>query len=189
MRSEIYAKKDADLPEGLIMLTEVNEELVKVCSYGGGWIRTMYADEFFEDYRKVDPEELANLEYREGLFGIEDYYGDNPAKGYTKGLAWNGWAMPVFAEEGIERIKDFLKKDLQYDEKRDVYIVDMGPDVDDEYRFEEYEGQNIVVNGEIKRVYAIGSGSWVWQEETAETLAALKAENEPDDDESVHPRP
>jgi hypothetical protein len=166
MRSEIYAKKDTKLSDGLIMLSEVNEELVKVCSYGGGWLRTMYADEFFEEYRKVDPEELKNIEYRVGYFGIEDYYGDNPAKGYCQpGLLWNGWAMPVFDQEGIDRVKDFLKDDLTYDAERDVYMVDLGDDVDDECRFEEYEGQNIVVDGEIKRVYGIGSGSWVWSEE------------------------
>lgn len=169
MRSDIYAQKDAKLPNGMIIVSEITDHEVKFCSFGGGWVRTMVPQSLYENYRRIEKEELKTIEYYPAEFDIEDYYGDRPAKGYTQGMRWNGWAMPVFDQEGIDRIREVFGSDeMSYDEKRDVLILDLGEDVDDECRFEEYEGFDIYVNGEIKHVYAIGSGSWVWDEVTSD---------------------
>jgi len=163
--------------QGLIIVNEISESEVKFCSYGGGWNKKMDSSEFFERFRKVDRDELTAIEWKPAEFDIDGAYGDEPAKGYSKGLLWNGWAQPAFEKEGIERIREIFnagESAIYLDDKRDVVVVDLGPEVDEDSRFEEYEGFDIVVEGgEIKHVYGVGAGAWVWDE--------IRPDNQDDD--------
>ncbi|OLF82039.1 hypothetical protein AWH63_10900 [Marinobacter sp. C18] len=162
----IYAPKDTTLPNGMIIVSEITDTTVQFCSFGGGWVRKMTPQDLSDKYRKVEPEELKAIEYYAAEFDIEDYFGDRPAKGYTKGMRTNGWANPVFDQEGIDRIREvFGSEEMSYDKDRDVLVIDLGDDVDDECRFEEYQGFDIYVDGQLKHVYPIGSGGgWTWDE-------------------------
>ncbi len=168
MRSDIYALKDSKLPAGMIMVTEIRDGEVKFCSYGGGWHRKMPAEKLDTLYRKVDLDEIKQIEWWPAEFDIDGAYEDKLAEGYSNGLRWNGFAQPAFAKEGLERIREIFNagdSEIRLDEERDVVIVDLGPEVDDDCRFEEYPGFDIVVQGgKIKRVYGVGAGSWVWDE-------------------------
>lgn len=169
MRSDIYTLKDENLLAAhLILVSEIGESKVKFCSYGGGWVRTLDSETFFDRYRKAEPEELKSIMWYPAKFDIDGAYGDRPAIGYSNGLRWNGFAQPAFEKAGIERIREIFKagpSEITFNETRDVVLVDMGDGVDEECRYEEFEGFDIIVQGgEAKHVYGVGAGFWVWDE-------------------------
>jgi hypothetical protein len=111
---------------------------------------------------------------------IDDLVG--PVEAYViAGERWNGWEMPHFTranadllmalwnaagEKLAEDPKACLQSVMSYDAERDAYIVTFP---EDEQATETFEIENILVDGEYVRVYAIGAGSWTWdREDTAE---------------------
>lgn len=112
------------------------------------------------------------MQVRPGKFEIE---GSPLFEGFTAGQTWNGWACPYFtldnakkvmAEFGGEEIPadQPFKKDADqwyYDSKKDAFRVNC-----DQYN-DPYEmpGEDVEHNGQTIRVYAIGNGCWVWDED------------------------
>ena len=161
MSARTYIPVGNTPPEGLVSVIEFGET-VQCSSYGGGWAKALPKAAFLAEYREVHQDELAAIEHRAGFFAIDDYF-EPPVPGYTTGIRWNGWATPVFEKDQIERIAAQFG-DITYDEKRDVFIADNGPTVEDDCRYEEFAGQTIIVDGTTKHVYPIGSGAWTWEE-------------------------
>lgn len=93
-------------------------------------------------------------------------------KGYTKGSTWNGWAMPLFPKEEADKLIAQLvlqgETVARYDEEKDEYQIQL----DDSDYLETYPA--VEVDG--MKLYDIGAGSWVWEEEytKAEELRAFR---------------
>ena len=164
MTTEIYIPKENTYPEGAVTIARgVAQEpgFVKFAPMGGGFVYRMPEAEFESTFRKVAKNEINNVQFRAAEFNIDDVY-EEPIPGYTTGTLWNGWAMPVFEKEAVMKLAQ-VGSDITFDEEKDTFIVDMGEDVDDDCRFEEYVGFDISFEGELKHVYAIGDG-WCWNE-------------------------
>lgn len=165
MATEIYIPKENTYPTGAVMIARVGVEqeegYVKFAPMGGGPVWRMPESDFQEKFRKVSESEINNVQYRASKFNIDGAY-DEPIPGYTTGRLWNGFAMPVFEEESALMLAE-QGPDMTFDKERDTFVVDMGEEVDEECRYEEYKGFDIIFEGQVKHVYAIGDG-WVWDE-------------------------
>lgn len=113
----------------------------------------------------------ATMPLRRGMFSIDDGGGDTalgPYAGYTRGQTWNGWACPYFTKEVADQLAALWNREptngmgCTYDAASDTYTFldtqnDMEPDT--------YTGEDHEVNGQTLRLYPIGNGSWVWDED------------------------
>lgn len=145
---------------------ESQEEAVLI-AYGKGLPEER---EYVEDSLHVDQDEVredcsgddtTEGEFRKANFRIED--GDIH-QGYTQGGRGNGWAMPCFnkgvAEKIIESLCNFDENKAPYCWETDLFTIyapqEIVPDG--------YVGRDIVVEGKTIHTYAIGAGSWCWDE-------------------------
>ena len=91
--------------------------------------------------------------------------------GYTGNERWNGWACPYFeVNEGMEILKAFnecAESPMYYDEVNDTFRVDGTDDTDAEV----WKGREYQTADGIKHLYAIGNGSWVWDDESVMSTA------------------
>ena len=99
---------------------------------------------------------------RKALFSI-DTYGGPPIPGWTQGEDWNGWAMPLFeareAWEIVFRQNTVVVNSAWYYSERDEFCFRLN-----EGEPARYCGVDVEVVGCVLRLYAIGSGSWTWEE-------------------------
>ena len=95
------------------------------------------------------------------LFSIED---SNSYEGYTEGRFWNGWACPMFTLKTAKKMMEEMTvsglMEIYYSEKLDKFVVLFESD-----SAEEYEANTHYIDGEIVKLYHIGSGSWCWDQE------------------------
>ena len=96
---------------------------------------------------------------------------------YDTGKKWNGWDCPLFTKEIGLRMCESLTMDnckLTYDESKDCFIADFPyEDVTSEY-----EGTDYNIDGELVRLYPIGSEEWVW------CKSHIKLDEDEDEEES-----
>lgn len=72
---------------------------------------------------------------------------------------WNGWACPYFKKEEAERMSSWLPElgeALSYDEKADEFIIGPEDCPEDSEHFP-------AVDIDGKKLYPIGTHSWVWE--------------------------
>lgn len=83
-------------------------------------------------------------------------------KGFTNGESWNGWACPYFEFDTAVLIKNAHNElgllDAYYDEEKDSFVFEF-PDETENYKAEEIN---------VRKLYPIGNGSWIWEESEAE---------------------
>lgn len=105
------------------------------------------------------------MQIRRGLFSLDD--GPSYA-GYTADQTWNGWACPLFTKEVADQIAVAWAHDPlsqmagTYDATTDTYAF-LDPENEDEPAL--YPGEDHVVDGQPLRLYPIGAGCWVWDED------------------------
>lgn len=99
--------------------------------------------------------------FHEAKFGIEGFE-DVTFMGYTKGETWNGWACPRFSKKEADRVLDSMG-DGEYCELDDTFTFKIDGSTNPE-EWHVHKGEDILVYGETVHVYAIGSGSWIWDE-------------------------
>jgi hypothetical protein len=121
----------------------------------------MPPDAFDHLYRRVPAAEFRGVPYRAATFDIDGMFGE--LVGFTTGQRWNGWACPLFPRESCAALIERLPG-AHFELARDAFLiprVDAGPDDED---VEVYLPQMIVVDDQLVRVWAVGSGSWTWDE-------------------------
>ena len=91
---------------------------------------------------------------------------------------WNGWAMPLFSKQVADLI---IKKACEdesvryiYEAQKDEYVYWCKDDPDEK---EIFKGKDYTVDGEIKHLYDIGSGYWVWDSYSQEEINDIINEN------------
>jgi hypothetical protein len=94
-----------------------------------------------------------------------DCLGETLIEAHDTGGTWNGWNSPLFSyEQGQALVSEWQQRswEARYDEAEDAFIFSVNQDFDTGYS-EEFETFPAVQHGG-RRFYAIGSGSWVWDE-------------------------
>jgi hypothetical protein len=103
---------------------------------------------------------------RRGKFSLdihEDVY-----EGYTYGQTWNGWACPYFAKDVADSIAaqwNAPGMSASYEAMSDTYIFS-DPDNDGGEPYIVH-GDGYRINGTSVRLYPIGNGYWIWDEDRA----------------------
>lgn len=95
---------------------------------------------------------------------------------YSDGRKWNGWAMPYFGEEVLERLSE-LMPGLVHNSNVDAYVMTdeeessveaaksaKSTDELEAAEFEYFLPVVIEVEGRKIKTYPIGAGSWTWIE-------------------------
>jgi hypothetical protein len=99
---------------------------------------------------------------REAIFTTDVFDGQR-FPGFTDGETWNGWARPYFTFEQAQAVlnahKDHSWK-AWYDETQDSFVFDFSHDGNDE--LDEFPAVEIAG----MKLYPIGAGCWIWEEET-----------------------
>ena len=81
---------------------------------------------------------------------------------------WNGWVMPYFAKAEADRVMAAWNAStegldpMRYDAAEDRYCVPFGAEV------EVYQGEDLEIEGETRRVYGVGACAWTWDLEPEE---------------------
>ena len=178
-KGDILVPKEKQFPEGALVVDGYDEAGRLMAHPMGGGLQFCIEARGVEGLRLVDEAERARVLFRRGIFVLAE--SEERFVGWTDGRLWNGWEMPHFTranadllmalwnaagEKLAEDPKACLQSVMSYDAERDAYIVTFP---EDEQATETFEIENILVDGEYVRVYAIGAGSWTWdREDTAE---------------------
>jgi hypothetical protein len=112
---------------------------------------------------------LQQPKLRKQRFIIYGLY-DEGIEGWTDGTLWNGWATPSFEYAEALKIVDMQNRlpafdpgdagKAWYDAENDRFcFVQAGSGGEVEY----FEGTKLVVDGEPRKLYPIGSWSWTWE--------------------------
>ena len=126
------------------------------------WQGWMPLAEFLANFKEVTappPYKVINVT----LDGAEDLV----IPCYSNGDRWNGWVMPFFLFEDAMKIVAYPGKSSV------VYLPDgdkfssVYPGADPE---DEWEADEIEVDGKKLKVYAVGSGFWTWAEVPTEVF-------------------
>jgi len=107
--------------------------------------------------------------FHSGRFSMN---GEGHYPGYATLRTWNGWATPCFekkvADEIMEDVNEFLDPEgtsITYSEASDSYVIrDLNQPSEQEF----YEGSTVQTPDGPKRVYALGSCWWTWDEDEEE---------------------
>lgn len=75
---------------------------------------------------------------------------------WTFDEVWNEWAVPHFEKGEADKVAKV--HNCKYFPQKDSFVFVQGNEI------EEFEGLNIQKMEGPKKVYAIGAGSWVWDE-------------------------
>ena len=88
-------------------------------------------------------------------------YSDKPYSAYDTQQLWNGWECPLFTKEVGKELCAAIQEEnckLSYNAEKDCFVAN--------YPYEElsseYEGTDYVIDGELVRLYPIGSKEWTW---------------------------
>jgi len=166
MSRRYFVRRDGRVPQDVVELVERNDREATFFPAGGGFQYRMPVATFSATHREVSPAELETAPAYAGTFDIDGMFGGLP--GYSFGLRWNGWACPYFPRESCDRIVAALGNGARHDEDTNAYLI---PDDDAsgvDTGFQVCPVQHITVAGKRIKVWAIGSGSWTWEESAAE---------------------
>jgi hypothetical protein len=142
-------------------------DVVEIYTQGGGFVRRISREVFERDFAPAGDIQKP----RKGL-ATGHWLNGRPLQAYYSELNWNGWLMPYFERDDLlQAIKSQPgMSNVTYDEKDDQFIAFMGADPDKatpeerEELTERYPAQQVETIDGIKTLYALGAGSWCWEE-------------------------
>ncbi len=94
-----------------------------------------------------------------------DATGEVIFEGYTDDSEWNGWAVPVFSFEQAQKIVTAWRAlgwAARYNADADSFVFGVNQDLETGEAAEHETFDAFERDGQ--KFYAIGSGSWVWEE-------------------------
>jgi hypothetical protein len=163
IRKNYYVKRGGRVPQDVVEVTGRASGEVTFFPSGGGFQYHMPGDAFDAMHREVTPDEYAAPTAYRATYDIDGVFGGLP--GYSFGRRWNGWACPYFPKESCDRIVAAIGKRACYDAATSSYLIPYDDGGDDSTEFDTYAAQQITVDGRVVTVWAIGNGSWTWDEE------------------------
>lgn len=100
---------------------------------------------------------------KKSLFSI-DTLGARTFDGFDTNDTWNGWDVPVFTFEQAKKIVAAWQAQgwpAYYNEGTDTFVFGVNADPATGEAQEQQEFQGYEMDGH--KLYAIGSGSWIWE--------------------------
>jgi hypothetical protein len=158
-KGEIVVPTEAVYPTGALAVDGYEKDGTLLAHPVGGGFQLRFKPSGEREFRVVSAEEQESIPWRRSTFEIEGV--DERFSGWTDGRRWNGWAMPFFEFSEAERVFQVLTQGKgAFDSERDCFSI-RNTDGEDET----WEGKQVPTLGEkIVKVYAIGAGSWIWDE-------------------------
>ncbi len=141
----------------LVQVIEQNPDTVQFCAQGGGFVFQGPRAAFERDFT---PAPLPG--FRAARFTADWLDEGTTLVGFTDGLRWNGWAMPYFSREVGLRLCSLLPS-LTFDAERNAF-VSVCEDYPEDEQEEAFAVRTVEVDGKQLELYAIGAGSWTWDE-------------------------
>ena len=142
---------------GRVELIGEREGKVEFAAAGGGFARSLPTDAFHERYKEAEPPTM-----REGIVTAEFLGEDVELRCWSDGSCWNGWGMPLFERAAVAQLMSVPDLFPMRWGANGSVIVDCAQE-GDEPDLETYTPVTMP-NGEA--AWAIGSGSWCWDEVT-----------------------
>ncbi len=87
--------------------------------------------------------------------------------GFTQGETWNGWARPFFTFDEAQNIVSAHKehgRNAYYDKESDGFAFEVALSKGDYDIFSSVEVEGI-------KLYPVGAGCWIWEEDSQEGVA------------------
>lgn len=144
----------ADSAGCLVETMDPTADPVEFNPQGGGFVYRMPQERFRETYKPAVTPAI-----RKARFTADWLPADMSVEGFTNGMRWNGWGMPMFTLEEAQRLIEHMPG-LEYDPATDSFLIKQADDDPDQH--EVYAGETITVDGQTVKVYALGAGSWCW---------------------------
>lgn len=165
-----YTRRFVEIATGRLVDKQrvLTSATVEFCPQGGGFLQKLSLDDFNARFAPAPKPVFAPVNIS-GDWIPEDVV--IPA--YSNGLVWNGWAKPHFTFETAQSLMGTHIKDMVYDAERDVFVIKCEGEEDLEAPAEEIE-----VDGQKIKTYAVGAGCWCWYE-APETPAEQLAPTSP----------
>jgi len=154
-KGDILVPKAKQFPDGALFVDGHDEAGRLLAHPLGGGPQLVIAGDKLSTFRVVPETEQRGFLWRKGMFRLDAMEGE--FAGWSCGMLWNGWEMPRFEREVAERVARAARG--RYDEKRDCFLTP-AEDGEEEWPADEIE----LLGGAKLKVYAIGAGSWIWEE-------------------------
>ncbi len=160
---KLFVKKGGRVPQDVVEVVSRSAQEVAFFPASGGFQYRMPTGQFDAMHREVTSGEYDTPLAYAATYDIDDMFGGLP--GYSFGNRWNGWACPYFPRESCNRIVAVVGKGARYDEASDAYGIPCDDGSDQPTEFDSYPARTIRLDGQELKVWAIGNGSWTWQEQ------------------------
>lgn len=144
----------ADSAGCLVQTTDPDADPVEFSPQGGGFVYRMAPTRFRDTFTRA-----ASPAIRAARFTADWLPDDVSVEGFTNGMRWNGWGMPMFTLEAAQALIPHMPG-LEHDAATDSFVMKQPDDEPGEH--EVFTAQTINVDGKDIKVYAIGAGSWCW---------------------------
>ena len=157
-KNEIIVRDDGKYPEGALVVDGYDAQGNLLAHPLGGGLQLSVPPSDHSRFEIVPDEERTPI-FTRGRFSLEGL--DGTFTGWTDGTNWNGWAMPRFELAEAQLLIAALGKDAgEYDLAGDAFITRMDPSEPETWPSEIIH----LPDGGTVKVYAIGAGSWIWEE-------------------------
>lgn len=144
----------ADSAGCLVETNDPTADPVEFSPQGGGFVYRMALERFGETFKPATTPAI-----RKARFTADWLPADMSVEGFSNGMRWNGWGMPMFTLEEAQRLIPYMPG-LEHDASTDSFV--MKSENDEPGQHEVFAAETITVDGQSVKVYAIGAGSWCW---------------------------
>jgi len=158
-KGDVIVHTDATYPEGALVVDEFDLAGSLLAHPMGGGLQLIIPSSDILRFGIADEFEKT-LVFRRALFTIEDI--TEKFGGFTDGRRWNGWAMPRFEFVQAQRVVAVFDPDNgHYNPAVDSFVTSTADGEE-----ESWPGETIALpDGGSTKVYPVGAGSWIWDEE------------------------
>ena len=165
-KGDIIVRTDAIYPEGALVVDEFDLAGSLLAHPMGGGLQLLIPSDDIPRFGIANEWERTQV-FRRALFTIEDV--TQKFEGFTDGRRWNGWGMPRFEFLQAQRVVGVFDPDHgHYNPAIDAFMT-ITADSEEEL----WPGEIIALpDGGTTKVYSVGAGSWIWEEEDEDSLWA-----------------
>ena len=158
-KNEIIVRDDGKYPHGALVVDGYDASGALLAHPLGGGFQLIIPIPDHERFSRVGGAERTPI-FTRAKFSIDGMEGT--FAGWTDGRNWNGWDMPRFESPEAQRLVASLGTDVgKYDPTADAFITEMEAGEPETWPTEIIH----LPDGGTVKVYPIGAGSWIWEEE------------------------
>ncbi|MHC1769474.1 MAG: hypothetical protein AB9869_35185 [Verrucomicrobiia bacterium] len=159
-KGNVIVPVESTYPTGALVVFGYEPDGTLLAYPQGGGLRYRFKPGSERQFRLVGQDEMEKPLWRRARFEIEGV--EKTFEGWTDGTLWNGWAKPYFEFGEAEKLMTALNDPMcSYDAAQDRFVTKSSSGEDESWTAEVIAG----LGGTRLKVYGIGAGAWVWDEE------------------------